>query len=178
MLTISKFLALFASLNKWQSNDFRSWIFEAGMNYGDQEFWWPSQRQKRPASHEGIDFFCYEDAHGGKRFLDQAKVPCPSDGQVVAVCKDFLGETVFVATADQTDPIDLFVFAHLVPRIELGQAVRGADAVGVIAPGSDKVPGHLHVSALQGDWHDLPRDLSWPALNAQKKLQFVYPFLQ
>ncbi len=176
MLTLSEFGVLFEQLNKWYDNGFLSWFFELGMNYSDKEYWWPSYRQKRPVSHEGIDFFWYVDGHGQKRPLGQAKVPCPCDGKVLALCEDFLGQSVFILNADPAGKVDLFAVAHIIPSVRIGQRVKCGDLVGVIAPGQGRVPGHLHVSALYGDWHDLPRQLTWPALNKQKGLHFVNPF--
>ena len=61
--------------------------------------------------------------------------------------------------------------------VEVGQRFRQGDILGRVAQAQGEVPGHLHVSFLQGDWRDLPGELSWPALLDQQKLRFVRPFL-
>ena len=176
MLSLAAFGRLFSAVNNNNEKEFRFWIFEPGMAYGDPELWWPSLREKRPRPHEGIDFFCYEDCQGIIHNLSSRLVPAPCDGTVIGLCPDFLGHSVFLLPDQLAGLGGIYVLAHISPHVCLGQRVQQGNVVGRVAVARGAAPGHLHVSYLQGEWRDLPLELSWPALFSQRQLQFVRPF--
>lgn len=177
MISVDNFGSLFLAVNGQGEHGFGRWVFQPGMAYGDAEFWWSSNQKKRPRSHEGIDFFCYEDSRGMSHSLGRSLVPAPCGGDVIGLCRDFLGQSLFLLADHSTSPKGVFVLAHIASDARVGQRVRQGGILGRIAFGRGEVPGHLHVSFLQGDWRDLPGELSWPALLDQQKLRFVRPFL-
>ncbi len=176
MVNIAEFGRLFGQVNGEKGQNFRSWNFKPGMEYGDPLFWWSTTGKKRPRPHEGIDFFCYEDGQGKKYELTRCLVPTPCDAKVIALCPDFLGISVFLLAKQEWGQADIVVLAHICSHVEKGQILKKGDVVGEVPPVRQGVPAHLHVSFLQGDWHDLPLKLSWPALLSQYKLRFVRPF--
>ncbi|MDR9502311.1 MAG: M23 family metallopeptidase [Desulfurivibrionaceae bacterium] len=178
MISLASFGSLFSALNNRKEHLFRSWLFEPGMGYHDWQFWWPSPRGKRPRPHEGIDFFCYKDQLGRLHNLDTSLVPAPCGGTVVALCGDFLGQSVFLLPEQPGDRDGLYVLAHISPHVGPGERVQQGDVVGSVAAARGVIPPHLHVSFLQGRWGDLPVELSWPALIKQRQLRFVRPFLE
>ena len=69
------------------------------MGFGATGKWWAEGMRATP--HNGLDMRLYEDADGREAALDEATlVPTMDDGEVVAIIRDFLGESVFVAHAD------------------------------------------------------------------------------
>lgn len=177
MKGIDGFGVLFAGTNTQDGHPFRRWLFQPGMGYGEWEFWWPAPGQKRPRAHEGIDFFCYEDGRDRIHSVAQSLVPMPSRAVVIALCTDFLGQSVFLLPDQLAPKRGILVLAHMAPCVQVGQRLQQGDIVGRVAATSGEVPAHLHVSFLEGDWRDLPAKLSWPALLGQQKLRFVRPFL-
>lgn len=176
MVSIGEFGNLFPAVNNKDKSGFRSWLFQPGMGYGDSDFWWSTLRQKRPADHEGIDFFCYEDNRGRIRSLSGCLVPAPCGGQVIAVCRDFLGQSVFLLADQVMGYKGIFVLAHITPHVHVGQRLKQGNVVGRVAETQGEAPSHLHVSFVQGDHRDLPAKLSWPTLLDQQKLRFLRPF--
>ncbi len=146
------------------------------MGYGDLEFWWSGLPKKRPRVHEGIDFFCYEDRRGRIHSLARILVPAPCGGEVVALCPDFLGQSLFLRVDQPNSHRTIVVLSHLASHVEVGQRVEQGEVVGRIVETQGAVPGHLHVSFLRGDDQDLPAKLSWPALLGQQRLRFIRPF--
>jgi hypothetical protein len=175
MMGSARFGALVAGLAAGAPHTFRRWRLKPGMAFGADHFWWPAAGKKRPRPHEGIDFFCYEDTRKRVHYLAGGLVPCPCHGEVVGLCPDFLGHSVFVRAAGPCGP-GIYVLAHVAPSVDLGQIVAPGQGVGTVAAGTGRVPGHLHVSLLGGGPGDLPAQLSWPALLAQEKLQWQRPF--
>lgn len=176
MVTIVDFGNLFPVVNNSDEHSFRRWLFQSGMGYGDLEFWWSGLPKKRPRAHEGIDFFCYEDSRGRIHSLAQILVPAPCAGEVVAVCPDFLGQSLFLRVDHPKSHRCIVVLAHIASHLHVGQRVEQGDVAGRVVGTPGEVPPHLHVSLLLGDERDLPAKLSWPALLDQQRLRFVRPF--
>jgi murein DD-endopeptidase MepM/ murein hydrolase activator NlpD len=175
MMKLNEFGVLCSAVNK---HSFREWIFQPGMAFGDSIFWWETQQKKRPRSHEGIDFFCYEDSDGRSHYLDQSLVPAPCAGRVVALCEDFLGQSVFVTNDQENGSASIYVLAHINAHVQVGQKLKQGDVVGQVGSAQGQVPAHLHVSLILGNWRYVPVPLSWKDLIAQQKLQFSQPFFE
>ncbi len=178
MLSIASFGRLFSSGHEGDDYSFDRWLFQPGMAYGDVGFWWPMSQEKRPRPHEGIDFFCYEDRRGRRHSLTLRSVPAPCGGEVIGLCPDFLGHSVFLRPDHSADQGGVYILAHISPQVSVGQIMKQGDVVGRVAAARGETPAHLHVSFLLGDWRDLPGELNWPGLLGQEKLRFVRPFVE
>lgn len=176
MLGMQQFGLLVGRINQGPGADFGCWLFESGMAFGDMVSWWQPAQARRPTAHEGVDFFRYVDQSGRRHYMADCLVPAPCRCRVVAVCDDFLGRSLFLVPNRPAAERHLFVFGHLKPLVEIGRQVRTGDVVGRVTTPQGRVPGHLHVSCLQGDWRHLPQQLSWPDLLAEPGLRFVRPF--
>ena len=155
---------------------FRQWLFNDGMLFGDVLCWWSESLKNRSTPHEGIDLFSYQglSVQGNlSHIMVGDNVPALIGGQVVAICHDFLGQSVFIAV----EPTIILVMAHLEISVYIGSVVQFGTVVGQISPGNKVVPGHLHVSILEVKDVEtlLSPALSWPYLLANKECNFVNP---
>ena len=138
-----------------------------GMEFSSDIKWWPD-KGLRVTPHEGIDICYYIDSSGEEcRVTPMFRVPAMAAGRILAIKKDYLGETVFLD--HEYDQLSRFlsIYAHIVPLPELktGDRVFAGDVIGTIADTSGKknrIPGHLHISLMnvsrvvpaeQFDWH-------------------------
>ncbi|PLX49007.1 MAG: hypothetical protein C0613_08995 [Desulfobulbaceae bacterium] len=173
---MQQFGLLVSRINQGDGGDFGRWLFEPGMAFGDMVSWWRPAPARRAVAHEGVDFYRYEDRYGRHQYMADRLVPAPCRCRIVAVCDDFLGRSLFLVPQQPVAEGQIFVFGHITPLVEIGRQVQAGDVVGRVTTPQGRVPGHLHVSCLQGDWRHLPQQLSWPTLLAEPGLRFVRPF--
>lgn len=176
MLTIDQYAALLACLNEENANGVTKITLLPGMDFGDREKWW-TRGGKRCRAHEGVDVVCGEDGAGERHFLGEGiKVPCLTSGEIIAICDDFLGQSVWVRGKSRSLGSIVAVHAHILPKGRLGDHVgRGAE-IGMIAPAEGEVPAHLHLSLLRFN-PALPwADIDWHYLNKCDWDLFLDPF--
>jgi len=147
-----------------------------GMDFGDREKWWTGG-EKRSRPHEGVDLICFEDDAGTRHFLGEGiKVPSLVSGEIVAICDDFLGKSVFVEGESSSLGSIVAVHAHILPKGRRGDLVMTGEEIGMIAPPHGSVPAHLHLSLLRFT-QALPwADIDWKYLNKCHSDLFLEPF--
>jgi len=132
----------------------KEWLFCPGMLFQSTDKWWGDRTGLRPQPHEGLDLLLYRDQEERVRHLGEViPIPVMSDGVVVGIIPDFLGQTVIVEhpVPDREDERQYTIYAHTRPRegICQGTKVGRGDAIAAIAmPGRSPFPmaPHLHIS--------------------------------
>jgi hypothetical protein len=137
-----------------------------GMEFKSIEKWWPDSGV-RPTPHEGVDF-CYYRKRSGEEFFftPEIRIPAMTEGVIVAVCQDYLGQTVFLDHRYDSPLRFLSMYAHMVPRTDLqpGQRIRAGEVLGTVADTTgrkNRMPAHLHLSLIQVDKKVAPDEFSW-----------------
>ena len=138
-----------------------------GMEFRSEIKWWPDKGM-RATPHEGIDVCYYIDSSGKEyRVTPEFRVPVMATGRIVAISKDYLGETVFLDHQYEQLSRFLSIYAHITPRPDLktGDKVCAGDVIGTVADTAGKknrIPAHLHISLMsiaravpadKFDWH-------------------------
>jgi murein DD-endopeptidase MepM/ murein hydrolase activator NlpD len=128
--------------------------------------WWPDVGV-RPTLHEGIDF-CYYGKPSGQEcaFTPDIHVPVMAEGEVVAVCPDYLGRTVFLDHCHDSPLRFLSIYAHMVPHpdIQAGRRVEAGEVIGTIADTTgrkNRMPAHLHLSIMEVEKEVPPEHFTW-----------------
>ena len=124
-----------------------------GMEFGSEIKWWPD-KGVRVTPHEGVDICYYINSTGEEcRVTPEFRVPVMAAGRIVSICKDYLGETVFLE--HQYDQLSRFlsIYAHITPRsdLKIGDKVCAGDVIGTVADTAGKknrIPAHLHISLM------------------------------
>jgi hypothetical protein len=180
MQRFKQYLADLAAANNLA--DLTDWLFFPGMLAESRSKWW-GDFKTRPTAHEGIDICFYRPRHSPIRHLNAgAAIPAWSDGTVLNICNDFLGQSVVVApekyNASATRVLE--VFSHLVPlenitpgaRVHKGQVIAGiADPR---AGGSILLP-HLHLSCIEVPSHVPVRALDWSLFPLREHINVINP---
>ena len=157
-----------------------SFILYPGMEYGSYEKWWPD-RGMRPTSHEGIDFCYYLDASGEEQTVSPAlRVPVMAPGRVAAVCRDYLGQTLFVEHEVQSAERFLSVYAHTVPDsgVEAGLRLSQGDVVAGIADTGgrrNRMPSHLHFTLMVVAEDVAFEMFDWDLINRSNRSKLLDP---
>jgi len=103
-------------------------------------------------------------------------VPAFAGGTVAGVIDDFVGQSIVVRADNDLVIIQAHVLPH--PAIQPGVRIQTQEAIASIAEPGVRPPGLLpHVHITLGKPHpgvDL-RSLTWPDLNAGKKLDLLDP---
>ena len=90
--------------------------------------WW-GDFLHRPSAHEGVDITYYRDLKTGRihHFSDAIKVPAMADGTVLAICHDFLGQTIVSELPEKGTALTrvVFAYAHIVPE----KGIRPGDRI-------------------------------------------------
>lgn len=176
MLTLAQYTVLLARLNEKSMEGIKKITLLPGMNFMDREKWW-CRGEMRSRSHEGVDLVCWEDDAGERYFFGQGiKVPCLISGEIVAICDDFLGKSVFVRGESRTLGGIVAVYAHILPEARPGDHVARGEEIGVIAPAEGPVPAHLHLSLLRFTPVFSWTDVDWKYLNKCDCGLFLEPF--
>jgi hypothetical protein len=97
-----------------------------------------------------VDLVCGEDDAGKRHFLGEGiKVSCLASGEIVSICDDFLGKSVFVRGESSSLGSIVAVHAHILPKGRRGDLVVTGEEIGMIAPTDGSVPAHLHLSLFR-----------------------------
>ena len=124
-----------------------------GMEFRSEIKWWPDKGM-RPTLHEGVDICYYIDSTGEEcRVTSEFRVPVMATGRIVAISKDYLGETVFLDHQYKQLSRFVSIYAHITPRPDLktGDKVCAGDVIGTVADTAGKknrIPAHLHISLM------------------------------
>ena len=149
----SRFTARLIEANGYDPDDFKCWVFCAGMLFGAPDKWW-GDFGRRDFPHEGLDFCLFRDAAGNVRRLgERTQIPVMRDGRVRALFNDYLGQAVVIehhrhaACTEKT----LAVYAHTRPRAGIlpGIEVREGEIIATIAGTAQakaSILPHLHLS--------------------------------
>ena len=138
-----------------------------GMEFRSEIKWWPDKGM-RVTPHEGVDICYYIDSTGEEcRVTPEFRVPVMATGKILAISKDYLGETVFLDHQYEQLSRFLSIYAHITPRPDLktGGKVCAGDVIGTVtdtAGKKNRIPAHLHISLMtiaravpaeKFDWH-------------------------
>jgi len=121
-----------------------------GMEFQSEVKWWPDSGV-RPTLHEGIDFCYYLRSSGGEFvFTPEIRVPVMAEGEIVAICDDYLGQTVFLDHLHDSSLRFLSIYAHMIPHsgLQAGQRVQAGEVIGEIADTTgrkNRMPVQLHL---------------------------------
>jgi hypothetical protein len=148
------FTTLLLEANPDLAESFASWLFLPGMRFGEWQKWWPADKARRPAAHEGLDFLHYRTKTGAEERLDSGvQVPSLCPGVVAAIFADLLGQTVLIAAGgNESGPYRLAAFyAHLRPvkGLQTGDTAAAGAPLGRLSESSPRpaaCPPHLHLS--------------------------------
>ena len=170
------------SANRPRLDGFKQWLFHPGMLFQARQQWW-GREQPRPARHEGLDLYWYEEADGHRRQVDQTMViPAPFPGTVVKISRDFLGQSIFLAhDMELNGGSRLYTaFGHTSPVASLaeGQSVAEAEIIASVAnPGNRKttVPPHLHLTLAWIPSTAGYEQLTWESLSKAPEIALLDP---
>jgi murein DD-endopeptidase MepM/ murein hydrolase activator NlpD len=177
----SSFRRLIVSSNKLESKGFREWLFLTGMLFNARQKWW-GDHGPRAAPHEGLDIGIYRtESLETCRLPEGALVPAVFSGEVVKLCDDFLGKSIFVKhDTIRSGPSHLFtIYGHTEPRQGIRQAAQIAegDLIASVAHAANRrrsIPSHLHVSLAWIDDGLSPEVLGWEKI-ARSEIVLVDP---
>lgn len=154
--------------------------FYPGMLFGSRTKWWPDSGL-RPTMHEGIDICYYTDSAGKERkFTPQTNIPVMASGRIFAICRDFLGRSLFVDHGVYDSMRFLSVYAHIaLPRNPIiGQMIQAGDIVGVVADTTgrkNRMPAHVHITLMRLP-QTVPADtLDWNYICSSKDIELIDP---
>ena len=161
---------------------FQEWIFYSAMLFGSRDKWW-GDRGERDRQHEGLDIYLYRTGDGDIQYLDaDTKIPVIFDGRVVKVCKDFLGESVFVShNIYNLNGSRLYtIYGHTRPHdsIRSGEELSAGGVVGVLAgtrENNGTIPHHLHISVAWIPDTVLSQELDWEVITEQDGIVLLDP---
>lgn len=159
---------------------FTEFYLYPGMEFQSPVKWWPDSGI-RPTLHEGIDF-CYFRTTSGeeKAFSPEICVPVMTAGKIVAICRDYLGYTVFFEHLYKMDQRFLSIYAHIVPRqdVHTGQHLQGGEIIGQVADTAgrkNRMPAHLHLSIMQIDQEVTEEMLTWDLICNSERGRLIDP---
>jgi hypothetical protein len=170
------------SVNNLDTKGFHEWIFHPEMLFGFNNKWWWDYG-KRDISHEGLDLCYYRTGKGDIKHLDEnTKVPLMFNGQVVKVCDDFLGESVFVRHDLYHSDINRLytIYGHIKPGKDIYQGKRldEGDVIGKLANKKSRaamIPYHLHISAAWISDSLNQENLGWQILQNTSMVKLLNP---
>jgi len=176
------FHRLLVSTNDLERKAFKEWSFRPGMLFSAKDRWW-GDGGARTTPHEGLDIAFFKTATSDMcRLPEGAKVPAIFDGEVVKICRDFLGKSIFVKhkTIGMGTSHLVTIYGHTEPRcaVEPAAQIAEGDIIATVAAAAAKgvpVPSHLHISlAWIPDSLSLQR-LGWEDIGNQKGLVLLDP---
>ncbi|MEE4239862.1 MAG: peptidoglycan DD-metalloendopeptidase family protein [Desulfopila sp.] len=158
----------------------KEYILYPGMEFGSREKWWPDSGM-RPTAHEGIDICYYRDAAGEERTLPlTSNLTVMASGRVVAICRDFLGYSLFLDHEYEDELRFLSVYAHIAPHnsIAAGQYLHPGDSIGSIADTTgrkNRMVAHLHVTLMQVERFVSAEKYDWDLINRSPYSRLIDP---
>lgn len=160
--------------------DDTSFILYPGMEYASYEKWWPDAGM-RPTPHEGIDFCYHVDASGHERAVAPGlRIPVMAPGIIAAICKDYLGHTLFVDHGCARQRRFLSVYAHIVPDggVEVGRRLSAGEVIAGVADTSgrkNRMPAHLHFTLMEVPENVALATFDWDLINRSKSSKLLDP---
>ena len=154
-----------------------------GMEFRSELKWWPDAGV-RPTLHEGIDICYYTDPEGVEYAVrPDFNVPVMADGQIFAICEDYLGHTLFLEHTFQPNPEKrrfLSIYAHMVPlpHLEVGDTLKAGQVIGCLADTTgrkNRMPAHLHLSLMDADRDISPEEFDWNLICYGEKADLLNP---
>jgi len=152
------------------------------MLFGSCEKWWTKGSRITP--HEGLDLFLYQNENGDIcRFNCSMKVSVAVDGNIIAICDDFLGKSVFIShdiySKDNKNQL-ITVYAHLVPypKISPKVAVKKGDIIASLVDTTGRKNGissHLHMSVMWVAREVCLKTLNWNIVCNSNKIILIDP---
>ena len=144
-----------------------------GMEFGSREKWWPDSGL-RPTRHEGIDL-CYYEVETGKEcaFSPKTLVPVMASGRIVAICRDFLGYSLFLDHEYEQRLRFCSIYAHIIPfdLLAVGKRLSAGQTIGTVADTTgrkNRMPAHLHLSLMRVDKHIAPENFDWNLMHGSQ----------
>lgn len=158
----------------------RNFNFYPGMLFASRDKWWPDSGL-RPTAHEGIDICYYTDGAGRERsFSPRIAIPAMAPGRIFAVCRDFLGQSVFINHEMDDSQRFLSVYAHIVlhRQVYIGRTVQAGEVVGTVADTAgrkNRMPAHVHLSLMRIP-QTMPHDmLDWKFICSSDQVELIDP---
>jgi murein DD-endopeptidase MepM/ murein hydrolase activator NlpD len=182
MLTARSFHMLLVSTNNLGQKAFKEWSFRPGMLFNAKYKWW-GDAGARTSPHEGLDIGFFRTATSEICSLPEgAKVPAIFDGEVVKVCEDFLGKSIFVRHQTLrmgTSPL-FTIYGHTkpCPSIDPAMKIAEGDVIATVADAGAKgvsVPSHLHISLAWIPDGLPPEVLDWKYIGERSGLVLLDP---
>jgi murein DD-endopeptidase MepM/ murein hydrolase activator NlpD len=178
----SKFMEFMVEHNRPRMDGFRQWVLQPGMRFQAAEKWW-GNRGRRPAPHEGLDLYSFEDAAGRRKTVDRhTQIPAAFAGHLVKIHGDFLGKSIFMShEIFSVGGLRLVsAFGHTVPRdcLKIGQYVAAGEIIGDVAGGAAKptdLPPHLHLTFAWVAADFSPAQLTWETLGSDPGIILIDP---
>jgi len=158
----------------------RTFNFYPGMLFGSRDKWWPDTGM-RPTAHEGIDICYYTDGAGRDRgFSPRIAIPIMASGRTFAVCRDFLGHSVFIDHGVHDSHRFLSVYAHIVPhrQVIIGRTIQAGDVVGTVADTTgrkNRMPAHVHISLMRIPQTMAGDMLDWKYICSPGQVELIDP---
>ena len=151
-----------------------------GMEFRSEIKWWPD-KGVRFTPHEGVDICYYTNSTGKEcKVTSEFRVPVMATGRIVAISKDYLGETVFLD--HQYDQLSRFlsIYAHITPRPDLktGDMVCVGDVIGTVADTTGKknrIPAHLHISLMTISKAVPAKKFDWDMISYPEDAKLIDP---
>ena len=149
----SRFSKCLVKSNNLDKQGFYEWCFSSGMLFNDLDKWW-DPKSLRVKHHEGVDFQFFKDKEGRNHCLKtETAVPVMFDGEVVQICNDFLGKSIFCKhdIHDKNNRRLHTIYAHTVPHndVKIGNSLKEGDLIATLADTNgkrSKISHHRHVS--------------------------------
>ena len=176
------FRGLLVSINTLESKGFREWLFLAGMLFNARRKWW-GNRGRRATPHEGLDIGIFRTATSQPCSLAQgAAIPAIFEGEVVKVCDDFLGKSIFLRHDTRgSGGSHLFtVYGHTQPYpcVRRSAHIAEGEVIASVAGSSTRravIPSHLHIT-LAWIADSLPMEsLGWENLGDTSAIVLIDP---
>lgn len=161
-------------------NNYKKVVYYEGMEFNSRMKWWPDDGV-RPTMHEGVDI-CY--VLSGDYSVHQlplsTRLPVIVSGEVVAICDDFLGRTVFVTVRREASKQLVTAYAHIIPREEIviGKKLLAGDIIGAMADTTgrkNRMPSHLHLTFLEVSIDIVPAKFTWDLLCQRNEATLLDP---
>ncbi len=142
-----------------------------GMEFGSREKWWPDSGL-RPTRHEGIDL-CYYKDEKEYAFSPQTLVPVMASGRIVAICRDFLGYSLFLDHEYEQRLRFCSIYAHIIPfdHLTVGRRLSAGETIGTVADTTGKknrMPAHLHLSLMRVNKNIAPEKFDWDLMHGSQ----------
>jgi len=103
-----------------------------------------------------------------------------ADGQIFAMCKDYLGYTLFLDHGYEQPRRFLSIYAHMTPyaHLETGDLLSAGQVIGGIADTTgrkNRMPAHLHLSFMDADRDIPPEKFDWDLICYGENADLINP---